>query len=377
MTGDAIGGVWQYCLELARGLERHDVEVLLAVMGGGITPTKRAEVAALPNVRLVEDACQLEWMDSPWDDVAAAGQWLLHLAEQFSPCTVHLNGYSHAALPWNAPVVVVAHSCVLSWFRSVRGQAAPDSWNTYRTSVGRGLQAADLIVSPSRAMLNNLGFDYGHLADTRVILNGRDADSYHPGPKENLILSAGRLWDDAKNFQVLSDAAPNVKWPIYVAGASKHPTGAASTFTGLSPLGSLPSAELAAWYSRAAIYALPALYEPFGLTVLEAALSSCALVLSDIPSLREIWGDAALYVNPREHAAWSDQLNLLALDTNRRTTLATAALERGRELTAAKMTLEYLEAYRQARLNRQCASHSSVIPSDPIGITEMPTSYAA
>ncbi len=32
---------------------------------------------------------------------------------------------------------------------------------------------------------------------------------------------------------------------------------------------------------------LPARYEPFGLSVLEAALSGCALVLGDIPSLRE------------------------------------------------------------------------------------------
>ena len=50
--------------------------------------------------------------------------------------------------------------------------------------------------------------------------------------------------------------------------------------------------------ARAAIYALPAHYEPFGLSILEAAMSGCALVLGDIPSLREIWGDAAVFVHP-------------------------------------------------------------------------------
>ena len=42
--------------------------------------------------------------------------------------------------------------------------------------------------------------------------------------------------------------------------------------------------------ARASIYALPARYEPFGLSILEAALSGAALVLGDIPSLREVWG---------------------------------------------------------------------------------------
>ena len=54
---------------------------------------------------------------------------------------------------------------------------------------------------------------------------------------------------------------------------------------------------------RAAIYALPARYEPFGLSILEAALSGCALVIGDIPSLREIWADAALFVPSDGHDA--------------------------------------------------------------------------
>ena len=47
--------------------------------------------------------------------------------------------------------------------------------------------------------------------------------------------------------------------------------------------------------SRAAIYIATSKYEPFGLAPLEAALSRCAIVANDIPSLREVWEDAALY----------------------------------------------------------------------------------
>ena len=78
--------------------------------------------------------------------------------------------------------------------------------------------------------------------------------------------------------------------------------------------GRLTPPQMARVVSRApSIYALPARYEPFGLSVLEAALSGCALVLGDIPSLREIWDGAALFVDPDDarraakHAADADR----------------------------------------------------------------------
>ena len=102
---------------------------------------QRAEVTRLPNARLEEMDCKLEWMHAPSDDVFASGAWLLALADEFRPTFVHLNGYAHAALPWKSPVIVVAHSCVLSWFEAVRRTAAPVEWDAYRNAVRQGLQA--------------------------------------------------------------------------------------------------------------------------------------------------------------------------------------------------------------------------------------------
>ena len=56
------------------------------------------------------------------------------------------------------------------------------------------------------------------------------------------------------------------------------------------------------WLRRATIFALPARYEPFGLSALEAGLAGCALVLGDIP-MREVWHDAAMFVPPEQPAA--------------------------------------------------------------------------
>ncbi len=61
------------------------------------------------------------------------------------------------------------------------------------------------------------------------------------------------------------------------------------------------------------VFASCARYEPFGLAVLEAAQAGMALVLSDIPSLREIWDGAAMFADPRDAAGFAAALRV-ALD---------------------------------------------------------------
>ncbi len=376
MTADAIGGVWQYSLELARGLTGRGVAVTLAVLGSGFSAAKRAEALRL-GIPVFEHSGKLEWMDSPWNDVRLSGEWLLRLADQVGADVIHLNGYAHAVLPWDRPVIVVAHSCVLSWYGSVRNREAPSSFDAYRKAVQNGLQAANLVIAPSCFMRDALVCNYGPVRDVRVIWNGRNPECFQPGPKDAFILAAGRVWDEAKNFQVLDHAATRVHWPVYLAGESQHPEGGHAMMSGLHLLEALEAADLARWYARASIYALPALYEPFGLTVLEAALSGCALVLSDLPSFREIWGDAACYVSPRDAGSWEKQLNALGADPERQGALAHRARNRGLELSAGRMTVQYLAAYQHVQSYRPCESLSSLIPSDRIGTMETPTSSAA
>ena len=382
MTADARGGVWTYALELAGGLRGHGVEVLLAVLGGGVTGRHRAEASQIEDLQLVVHEGKLEWMQDPWSDVEDAGKWLLQLAADFKPDIAHLNGYAHGALPWKIPVVVAGHSCVLSWWQAVRGEAAPLNWRPYQPAVERGLHAADLVVAPSHAMLQALDRHYGPVPCSRVIHNGRNSAEFHAGAKQNIIFSAGRLWDDAKNLSVLAEAAAGIEWPLFAAGQAEHPEGGERVFGSMHTLGNLGPTELKTWYRHAAIYALPALYEPFGYTALEAALSGCALVLSDIESLREIWGDAAVYVNPRDGEAWRGELNSLIQDSPRRSRIADAARVRALQLNPVNMTREYLMAYQraaieQARRNQPCGSFSSVIPCGQTGITETLTSSGA
>jgi glycosyltransferase involved in cell wall biosynthesis len=345
MTADTVGGVWTYSLELAKALAPNGVEIALATMGAPLSNHQRMQVRRLPNVQLYESAFKLEWMDDPWADVARAGDWLLTLENEINPEVIHLNGYAHGALPWREPHLVVGHSCVLSWWRAVKREAAPEEWREYARAVSRGLRDADLVVAPSRAMMADLRRHYGPLDSTAVIPNGRDCSLYSPMPKRHCILAAGRLWDEAKNIAALDKAAANLDWPVYVAGDPAHPRGSHYRPRHLKLLGSLSESELASKLARSAIYALPARYEPFGLSILEAGLAGCALVLGDIPSLRENWEGAAIFIAPDHTAALEAALSSLIGNEHRRRCLGAKAHERAVSFSPERMAAGYLCAY--------------------------------
>ena len=347
MTADAIGGVWTYALELATALRPRGVRVTLATMGPAPSDAQRDE-AHQAGIDLHVSTHRLEWMHEPWDDVDAAGRWLLDLDQRIAPDLIHLNGYAHAALPWRVPVAVVAHSCVCSWWRAVHRCDPPNEpWQRYRDAVRQGLDTATAVVAPTQAMLDALRDCYDLPHDGRVIHNGRDAARFTATAKRPVILAAGRVWDDAKNMRALEAVAGSLDWPVCVAGDQRHPVTGELPATGVQQLGRLTPHELARQLAAASIYALPARYEPFGLGALEAALARCALVLGDIASLREIWADAAVYVDPDDPGALGAALTSLIRDPARRAALAHAARARALELTPQRMADAYHQLYQQ------------------------------
>ncbi|WP_437895519.1 glycosyltransferase family 4 protein [Sorangium sp. So ce124] len=354
MTADTVGGVFSYAIELARALAARGVRTSLATLGGPLSGPQREAAGRVPGLAVFESSFRLEWMEDPWDDVARAGDWLLELEERLRPALIHLNGYAHGALDFRAPKLVVAHSCVLSWWAAVLGGEAPPRYDRYRREVARGLAAASAVVAPTRAMLDALLRHHGPLpagSRTEVIPNAADPARFAPRLKEELVLAVGRLWDQAKNIEALGEVAPHLPWPIQVAGSDVRPGGGAGAIPHPSPLpwlerlGELSPSAVAAALGRASIYAHPARYEPFGLSVLEAALSGCALVLGDIPSLREVWGDAALYVDPGDTEALRRALWTLIDAPGARREMAARARARALGFSARRMARGYLRLY--------------------------------
>lgn len=348
MTADTIGGVWTFAMELIGALHDEGVEVALATMGRMPSPDQRMQAAQLSNLTLHPSDFKLEWMSDPWDDVERAGRWLLSIRDKVAPDLVHLNTFAHGTLPWKAPLVVTAHACMASWWEAVRNRPFPAKWNRYRHAVRSALHAADFVTAPTRAMATAVEQIYELPRQPRVIRNGRRADLFTPGPKHPFILSAGRFWDEAKNLAALDAAAAGLCWPVYVAGPLQHPDRVAkSPAFNARLLGMLPLMHMRQWMTRADIYALPARYEPFGLSVLEAALAQCALVLGDIASLRETWEGAAVFAPPDDPQALRSQLGALIKEPVRRRQLAADARARALLLSPKRMASEYANLYRQ------------------------------
>ena len=284
--------------------------------------------------------------------------WLTLLARRYRADLLHVNGYAHARNATGLPTLAVAHSDVLSWWRAVHGEAAPREWAPYRREVVAGLRAADRVVAPTAAALADLarhyGFDRGSgPASGIVIPNGIDIASYAPRPKRAAIMAAGRLWDAAKNLALLDEAAADIDWPIEIAGEANHPEGGQARLRAARALGVLTPAEMAERLGAAAIFAAPARYEPFGLGILEAAASGCALALGDIPSLRENWDGAALFVPPDDAGAWRTTLSCLIACDARRAALGDAARRRALAFTRERMAARYAQLYRELAETRR------------------------
>ena len=71
-------------------------------------------------------------------------------------------------------------------------------------------------------------------------------------------------------------------------------------------VGYVSDEELVSLYENAIIFLYPSLYEGFGIPPLEAMSLGCPVILSDIPVFKEIFGDAACYVNPNSSESIRD-----------------------------------------------------------------------
>jgi glycosyltransferase involved in cell wall biosynthesis len=351
MTADPDGEDWTYALELSGALCRKGDAVFLASLGRA-SAEQRCEAAGIQGLTLFEN------------DRSAAGRtadhelerddaWLFELERELAPDVVHCNTMACDSGSFRAPVVTVVHSCALSRWWALRGRDAPPEWDGHRERVSRCLRAAQVRVAPTRAALRWTESIYGPLDPFRVIFHGRTPALFRQANarseiRDPFVLAAGPLGDEANGFATLSLAARDLPFPVKVAGTRAGSPGGSEVLAHVEALGLVPPTRLAAEMCRAAIFAHPALYEPFALGVLEAALAGCALVLSDIPSLRELWRGAALFVPPRDPECWRQALALLLERENERRRLGTLARQRALRYTPEPMATRYRQVYREA-----------------------------
>ncbi len=311
LTTDTVGGVWRYSLELASGFAQRGANVSLVTLGLAPTESQRAEAAGIAGLRLISTDLPLDWLaDSPVQ-LADAARVLAHMAARRRVDSVQLHTPALVGdAAWPVPVVAAAHSCVGTWWHAVRGGEMPPDMVWRAEAVAHGIETADAVLAPSRSFAAALSARYGCSRQIHAVLNGR-RPALSAAKRNQHAFTAGRLWDAGKNIATIDAAAAHLDWPVFAAGPAAGPHGEAIDCPNLRLLGPLNETAMVEQYGSASVFVSVAHYEPFGLAVLEAAQAGCALVLSDIPTFRELWDCAALFVDPDDPAGLADVLRSL------------------------------------------------------------------
>jgi glycosyltransferase involved in cell wall biosynthesis len=348
MTADAVGGVWQYSIDLAKGLSGEGVETVLAVMGPSPSSPQLKAAAAVGGLTLVDTGLPLDWLARSRGAVKSAGQAVAGLAERHEADLVQLNAPALAAeTSFPVPVVAVTHSCIATWWRAVKSCHVEADYRWRAELHGEGLRRASRCVAPSAAFAEATREAYGLGVAPVAVHNGRSPLPLPRVAPHDFAFTAGRLWDKGKNAATLDLAAAELGVPLYAAGPAHGPSGDSIQLNNARGLGALGEKEMARWLAARPVFVSAAVYEPFGLAILEAAAAGCPLVLSDIPTFRELWGGVARFVPAMDHRGFAKEIGEVAGDYVLRTELGRAAQARAERYSVHSMAGRMLELYRE------------------------------
>jgi glycogen synthase len=354
ITSDTVGGVWTYTQELVTGLVHAGHRVTLITFGKLPLPHQTGWMQPLPRLDYRPTEYRLEWMEVSGRDIEESRRYLELVVAEVQPDVLHFSQYCYGDFDVDAPKIVVAHSDIVSWWFAVHGCEPEDTpWiRNYRRIVTNGLRGADVVVAPSQWMLDQVSKYYSPPSAGMVIYNGRNPALFSPDtPKEELVLSVGRVWDPAKNMALLLEREMESR--VCIVGWEREPGREDRVRSLRAPanvelLGPKSQEELRGLYARTGIYAGTSRYEPFGLAPLEAALSHCALVLNDNPVFHELWGDAGVFFAKNDSDDLSQRLEFLRRDHQFRDERATRAYEVALEkFTASRMVEQYEHTYQE------------------------------
>jgi glycosyltransferase involved in cell wall biosynthesis len=220
--------------------------------------------------------------------------------ERLQPALAH---FQHA-LPVRCPCQAVVTIHDLSFERDPSVMSRMDRL-VFKTVVPRAARKAARVIAVSERTKADL-IDLYDVPEARitVITHGVDP-AFHPGDETQpgaYLLLVGAI-QERKNPLAAAEAATAVDLPLVVVGPTRDATLAGELVRrGADVRGYVTKAELADLYRGAACLVMPSRYEGFGLPVLEAMASGTPVVATPDTALREVAGDAAIFVEPEDLA---------------------------------------------------------------------------
>ena len=362
-----LTGIGRYALELARGLAHHEeIEELRLYSAYRWVDDPAHALAANRTIAAIRRNVPFKTQALELYQQIRGGLFRLH-TRRMKGFLLHTPNY--VLMPFDGPALTTVHD--LSWL------SYPDAHPVERVKfldrhLPKTLARADLVLTDSEFIAAEIATRFAlPRAKIRAIPLGVDA-AYHPRTAEEILatLAKYRLEHSAyllvvatleprKNLARLVRAyaalptATKARHPLVIVGArgwlnhelerTLTPLEAAGT---VRRLGYVGEDELPALYAGAHAFAFPSLYEGFGLPVLEAMASGVPVLTSNVSSLPEVAGDAALLVDPNDEDALREGLVRLLDDSAWRTNASARGLARSRDYPWSRCVDATIDAYR-------------------------------
>ena len=359
-------GIGRYVRELVRALAREDQALAWKLFVAGTGGKQLPEVPG-PNFCWRPSPLPAHWLTRLWFRLHApvpvelftgpaglyhATDFVLPPVRRGTTTIVQVHDLSFMRVPEAAP------PALRQWLERV----VPDS-----------IRRADLVLADSQATRDDLTelFAVARSSEIAVLHGGVEA-RFRPRPAEEqksvrrhydlgdwpFVLSVGTLQPRKNHLRLLEAFArlrqEGLDLHLVIAGGAGWLSGPFfrqledSDLAGCVHLpGYVADEDLPALYSAATVFAFPSLYEGFGLPVLEAMACATPVVTSNLSSLPEVAGKAALLVNPRDTEAIGHAIGRLVEDSRLRQQLVSDGLERAQRFTWRQAARELLDVYRR------------------------------
>jgi glycosyltransferase involved in cell wall biosynthesis len=216
----------------------------------------------------------------------------------------------------------------------------------------------DHFIVPSRSVRHSLSRHYNIRPGRISVIYEGVSNAFHQGPrqKKDYILTVSTV-EPRKNFRRVIDAFINLKTnhciphKLYIVGKKGWSCDEiyripkefekSIVFTGY-----IPQSELIDLYQNAKLFVYPSLHEGFGLPVVEAMACGCPVVTSNLSSLPEIAGDAALFVDPYRVDDIASSILKILRNENLASNLVSKGLERAKQYTWARCAQNTINVYK-------------------------------
>ncbi len=245
-----------------------------------------------------------------------------------------------------------------------------------RRIVPRTVKQADFIITISEAVKAEIVKEFSISPEKCIVTtippdpkflekNDNEIHKKYKIPTKNFIYFMGTL-EPRKDLPTLIEAycklpvAIKARYCLVLAGGNGWMTEASrqaiesaqQAGEKVTHVGFVDSDDASAFYQKASMFVMPSTYEGFGMPILESMASGCPVIASDIPVLREVGGNAALYASVGNSDSFCQVIQKLIANPNLQAELIKKGSKRLNDFSPEKNSAIIIEAYQKLIRNQ-------------------------